>query len=236
MNYLPQIILFALIVLPLQSQAADGSGSYTFEMQAPTKQKNSIIATTNSDRKVILSYNGIWTYKPAAVVIPADTSATTENGRLVILNANDTWSFADGSPLPSISDANDVQIDTLGASSTQGSSNNGSMESSVRSGGNPIILGALDKSLIDKVIKRNQSKISYCYQKELQVDPSLSGKIIVKFVIAANGSVSKASIKSSTMGSADVESCITDKFKTFQFPEPKGGGIVIVSYPFIFSS
>ena len=107
---------------------------------------------------------------------------------------------------------------------------------SIKSGGNPIILGALDKSLIDAVIKRNMSQIRYCYQRELTKNPSLKGKIIVKFVIAANGSVSKASIKSSSMGSKGVESCITGRFRRFKFPEPKGGGIVIVSYPFIFSS
>ena len=107
---------------------------------------------------------------------------------------------------------------------------------SIKSGGNPIILGALDKSLIDAVIKRNMSQIRYCYQRELTKNPSLKGKIIVKFVIAADGSVSKAEIKSSSMGSQAVEDCITGRFKRFKFPEPKGGGIVIVSYPFIFSS
>lgn len=107
---------------------------------------------------------------------------------------------------------------------------------SIKSGGNPIILGALDKSLIDAVIKRNMSQIRYCYQRELTKNPGLKGKIIVKFVIAADGSVSKSSIKSSSMGSESVESCIAGRFRRFKFPEPKGGGIVIVSYPFIFSS
>jgi len=102
-------------------------------------------------------------------------------------------------------------------------------------GGDPIILGALDKSLIDAVIKRNMNQIRYCYQRELTKNPSLGGKITVKFVIAKDGSVSSATTKSSTMGSTAVESCINGRFMRFQFPEPKGGGIVIVSYPFIFS-
>jgi outer membrane biosynthesis protein TonB len=107
---------------------------------------------------------------------------------------------------------------------------------SIKSGGTPIILGALDKSLIDAVIKRNMSQIRYCYQRELTKNPTLKGKIIVKFTIAGDGSVSKAGIKSSSMGSSSVESCIAGRFKRFKFPEPKGGGVVIVSYPFIFSS
>lgn len=102
-------------------------------------------------------------------------------------------------------------------------------------GGDPIILGALDKSLIDAVIKRNMNQIRYCYQRELTKNPSLGGKITVKFVIAKDGTVSSATTKTSTMNSPVVESCINGRFMRFQFPEPKGGGIVIVSYPFIFS-
>jgi hypothetical protein len=96
-----------------------------------------------------------------------------------------------------------------------------------------IILGALDKSLIDAVIKQNMNQIRYCYQVELKKQPALQGKITVKFVISATGSVSKAEIASSTMDNPTVESCIVSRFLTFQFPEPRGHGIVIVSYPFI---
>jgi hypothetical protein len=102
-------------------------------------------------------------------------------------------------------------------------------------GGDPIILGALDKSLIDAVIKRNMNQIRYCYQRELTKNPNLGGKVTVKFVIDKAGAVSKAEIKGSTMNNSSVESCIAGRFLRFTFPEPKGGGIVIVSYPFIFA-
>ncbi|HHO50586.1 MAG TPA: AgmX/PglI C-terminal domain-containing protein [Deltaproteobacteria bacterium] len=102
-------------------------------------------------------------------------------------------------------------------------------------GGDPIILGALDRSLIDEVIKRHMNQIKYCYQRELTKDPSLGGKIVIKFTIAKDGTVSSASTKTTTMGNASVEQCIVSRFMRMQFPEPKGGGIVIVSYPFLFS-
>ena len=102
-------------------------------------------------------------------------------------------------------------------------------------GGDPIILGALDKSLIDAVIKRNMAQIRYCYQRELTKNPALGGKITVKFVIAKDGTVSSATAASTTMNNSAVESCINSRFMKFQFPEPKGGGIVIVKYPFIFA-
>ena len=102
--------------------------------------------------------------------------------------------------------------------------------------GDPIILGALDRSLIDKVIKRHMAQIRYCYQRELTKNPSVKGKIVIKFVIAKDGSVSSANVKSSTMKVPSVESCVASRFMRMKFPEPKGGGIVIVSYPFIFSA
>jgi hypothetical protein len=100
--------------------------------------------------------------------------------------------------------------------------------------GDPIILGTLDKSVITAVIRRNMNQVRYCYQRELTKDPDLAGRVMVKFVIARDGTVSSATTVSSTMNNAAVESCINQRFMRFQFPEPKGGGIVIVSYPFTF--
>jgi outer membrane biosynthesis protein TonB len=97
-------------------------------------------------------------------------------------------------------------------------------------------LGALDKSLIDRVVKSHLAQIRFCYEKELNKNPKLFGKIIVKFVIAKNGSVSSATTKASTMKNPIVEQCVNKRFLRMKFPSPKGGGIVIVSYPFVFNS
>ena len=101
-------------------------------------------------------------------------------------------------------------------------------------GGAPIVLGALDKSLIEKVIKKNINQIRYCYSRELNKNPNLAGKISIKFVISKDGTVAKASVKKSSMGNKKVEGCIAGRFKRFKFPKPKGNGIVLVTYPFVF--
>ena len=101
--------------------------------------------------------------------------------------------------------------------------------------GDPIILGTLDRSVTDAVVKRHMNQIRYCYQREITSDPTIAGKVVVKFVVAGDGTVSSASIKSSTMGNNAVESCVTSRFLRMMFPEPKGGGIVVVSYAFLFS-
>ena len=107
-------------------------------------------------------------------------------------------------------------------------------EISTASAGVPVVLGALEPELVSAVIKRNMNQIRYCYQRELTKDPNLQGEIVVKFVIAADGSVSQSTTKSTTMNSEAVESCINSRLLRMQFPEPKGGGIVIVTHSFTF--
>lgn len=100
--------------------------------------------------------------------------------------------------------------------------------------GDPIVLGSLDKSLIDRTVKKHLAQIRYCYERELKTDPSLAGKVTMKFVIEADGSVSSAIVKSTTLGSETVEACLSQRLLRMRFPAPKGGGIVIVNYPFVF--
>ncbi len=102
-------------------------------------------------------------------------------------------------------------------------------------GGDSIVIGQMDKAVVDAVVRRHLSNIRYCYQRELQRNPELIGKVTVKFVIAGDGSVSSATTKSSTLGNAAAESCINGRFMRMEFPEPKKNGIVIVTYPFLFA-
>ncbi len=98
----------------------------------------------------------------------------------------------------------------------------------------PEVMGSLDKELIRKVIHMNRGQIRYCYESMLNRFPKLGGKVAVKFVIAANGSVASSSVAQSTAGNAELETCVAGRVRTWKFPEPKGGGVVVVTYPFIF--
>lgn len=104
------------------------------------------------------------------------------------------------------------------------------------SSGDALVLGNIEKALIEKVIRENIQQIKYCYSKELTKVPTLAGKIVVKFTIAKDGSVSQASTKDSTMGNGIVEGCVNSRIMQLRFPEPKGGGSAIVTYPFIFKA
>ena len=100
--------------------------------------------------------------------------------------------------------------------------------------GPPIVLGPLDKSIIEAVVKENLDKVNACYKDALNKRPNLAGRIRIKFVVLKDGSVPKSTVEKSSMGSDTVENCINDLFMEFEFPKPKGNGIVMVKYPFIF--
>ena len=172
------------------------------------------------------------------------SKAKKEEGKVGKKDATrSVWAQAKGDPIEiyneDIEQPNDeevfVQSNQSGYGQGGGTVGKKRIVGTVQSGGSPIILGLLDKSLVDAVIRRNMSQIRYCYQRELTKNRSLRGKIIVQFTIAPDGSVSKTGIKSSSMGSPNVENCIAGRFKRFKFPEPKGGDVVVVSYPFLFS-
>ncbi len=99
-------------------------------------------------------------------------------------------------------------------------------------------LGALDRDDIKAVIQRSQGGFKYCYEKGLQKNPGLSGRVEVevKIVIAATGKVSQATVETSSLNDEAVEQCLADRFRRLQFPEPDGGGIVIVRYPLVFTA
>ncbi len=100
--------------------------------------------------------------------------------------------------------------------------------------GAPTVSGALDRSLVEDVVKRHTNKLKYCYQRVLSKHPALTGKVVVRFTIAADGGVREASIRSTTLGNTAVEQCLVGQFRRMRFDAPRGGGVVVVSYPLIF--
>lgn len=100
----------------------------------------------------------------------------------------------------------------------------------------PVIMGALNKCTIDSYVRKSIGEIRQCYENELAKDRKLAGRVVINFIISASGNVSSAKVQRTTMGSAEVENCVAGVIKKIKFPAPKGGGIVIVNYPFVFKA
>lgn len=96
--------------------------------------------------------------------------------------------------------------------------------------------GGLDKEAIARVIRQQLGQIRYCYERQLSANPDLYGKILIKFTIGAAGSVVAQAIGNTSLNNAMVEGCILRRIAGWQFPTPKGGTSVLVTYPFLFKS
>lgn len=97
-----------------------------------------------------------------------------------------------------------------------------------------LIDGGLDLDMVSDVIRRNMGQIRFCYEQGLQMDPSLAGRVGVKFVIGPNGQVKVADVENTTLNSKQIEDCILLRLRSWKFPLPDGGVEVKVSYPFSF--
>jgi hypothetical protein len=87
---------------------------------------------------------------------------------------------------------------------------------------------------IRNVVAQKANAIKYCYERQLQRQPELSGKVIAQWKVGLDGTVINASIASSTVDSRPVEACITRVISRLNFAQPDGG-ICVINYPFVFT-
>lgn len=100
--------------------------------------------------------------------------------------------------------------------------------------GSAAVRGSLSREVIRRVIRRHINRVRHCYERQLQSEPSLEGRLTIRFTIAATGNIQSATAAADTLHSGAVQSCVVQVVRSMRFPAPNGGGIVVVSYPFIF--
>lgn len=99
--------------------------------------------------------------------------------------------------------------------------------------GRADVRGSLSKEVIRRIIRRHINEVRFCYEQELNARPDLEGRVSIKFIIAPTGAVQNAAVAGSTMNNPRVENCIAKAARRWNFPAPEGGGIVVVTYPFV---
>ena len=92
----------------------------------------------------------------------------------------------------------------------------------------------VDRNALARYVKARLKAIQNCYEKELKRNPSLKGKVLVRFNIRPNGRTGDIEIEENTLGSDAVASCIRTVIRSWVFPF-KPEDEVPVAYPFVFS-
>ncbi len=95
------------------------------------------------------------------------------------------------------------------------------------------VRGSLSKEHIRSVIQAGLDDVRGCYERALDVWPSAAGRVVVNFLIAPDGTVPRAEVTQSQTSIAEIGCCISTVVRSWTFSKPEGGGIVIVSYPFL---
>lgn len=96
--------------------------------------------------------------------------------------------------------------------------------------------GSIDREAVRRAIRAILNEIKNCYERRLQSNSNLGGKVVIRFVIGDQGRVRQASTKSTTLNDAVVESCVAARIKNQRFPDPPEGTVAEVDYPFVFDS
>lgn len=90
-----------------------------------------------------------------------------------------------------------------------------------------------DKNVIARFVKQRMKAIQGCYEKELKKNPTLKGKLVVRFTIDERGKVRELEIEENTIGNQAVVACIRNTIKIWNFPIKDNE--CPVAYPFIFT-
>ena len=101
--------------------------------------------------------------------------------------------------------------------------------------GSAVVMGSIDKELVRKVIQDHAAQIRYCYEQQLAINPRLQGKVAIKWIINADGSATSAQVDggTTTLEDAKVHECMKARIQSWAFPKPKGGGMAVITYPWI---
>ncbi|APR84326.1 Hypothetical protein A7982_09675 [Minicystis rosea] len=101
--------------------------------------------------------------------------------------------------------------------------------------GTANISGRLPPEVIQRIVRRQFGRARLCYENGLRRNPSLAGRVSVRFVIGRDGTVQSAADGGSSLPDSEVVSCVVRSFFGLTFPEPEGG-VVSVTYPLLFSN
>jgi TonB family protein len=96
---------------------------------------------------------------------------------------------------------------------------------------------SVDRDAIDSTLKSHRAEFRDCYERQVNAsseNSGLRGNIILAFVIQPSGKPSQVTVKQTTLKNYMVENCVMSVLSQVQFPPPKGGLPVTVTYPFNF--
>jgi len=95
--------------------------------------------------------------------------------------------------------------------------------------------GSADTKEVAERVRATLGRLKTCFEKGLRRNPHLAGKVVIHWSIALDGSPFDVSFESTTLPDEMTNQCVARQIAFAEFSRP-GGGIVDVSFPFVFQA
>ncbi|HSS39881.1 MAG TPA: AgmX/PglI C-terminal domain-containing protein [Polyangia bacterium] len=92
---------------------------------------------------------------------------------------------------------------------------------------------SLDRAIVQMVARRHVDEVTACYDALLAKTPDKSGTVTTRFLVAADGQVTRARVTASTLDDAATDDCIGQSLCAWRFPPLIAGKGVAFDYPFV---
>lgn len=94
--------------------------------------------------------------------------------------------------------------------------------------------GTIEPTVVQEFIKSHSREVQKCYERILRNNNMLQGSLVVEAIIDPSGRVVHTTISKDSLYDTNVKQCVLTTFKSWNFPQPKGG-YVTISVPFNFT-
>jgi hypothetical protein len=75
------------------------------------------------------------------------------------------------------------------------------------------------------VVHRYAGGIKYCYDRCLETNPEVRGRMVLLITVAPNGTVSKVAVASETVKNEALSGCVLGQVKAWKFPASTGPAV-----------
>lgn len=102
--------------------------------------------------------------------------------------------------------------------------------------GMQMTIGYLDEQDVDAAMKPHVPAMVRCFERAKDARKYLSGRVGLKFMVAASGAVADVHVVSNGLGNYAVERCLVATGKQLQLPPPEGNQSTDFEYSLTFKS
>lgn len=95
-----------------------------------------------------------------------------------------------------------------------------------------LVQTGLSKDIVRMVVRAHQREVRKCYEETLNKRPDVTGRMTIRWVVAADGTVIESSVDQSDVPD-EIGVCVAHASRRWRFPSFGSGGVVVIRYPFL---